>query len=173
VDVSALEINRTLALLYNSAYAVYQDVDGRTLRSAINADTDSVSRWKITRRAAVPTNTTSPSEAEAQRDVFLNDRKNPIPRVSFVFDKLFGATGERWPNYMGRAGDTITLRNLPPSLSTEIDRIRTFLITETDYDVDHDLLTVTPESPMPRLAVDEGYVGVRGGDVVRGGGVAR
>jgi hypothetical protein len=47
----------------------------------------------------------------------------------------------------------MTIRNLPPDAGTLIDRIRTFLIAETRYRPDGDVLEITPESPLPMLDV--------------------
>ncbi len=50
-----------------------------------------------------------------------------------------------------RAGDTVVIRNLPPTLSTEIDRIRIFRITRTEYDPVRNTVTVEPEAPIDSL----------------------
>ena len=47
----------------------------------------------------------------------------------------------------------MTIRNLPPTLSTAIDRIRTFRVSETRYDAMTNTLTVIPESPTPRVEI--------------------
>ena len=66
---------------------------------------------------------------------------------------MYDAAGGRWPLWMARSGDTITIRNLPPTLSLDVDRIRTFRIAETAYSCDTDVLSVTPELPRPSLEV--------------------
>lgn len=153
VDLSALEIERTLEILNNSVYANYQDTSGRALRTAASADTFSVSRYGVTRRASINANTTSSTQAESHRDTFLADRKDPIPRAGIDFRELFDANGIRYPNYMLRSGDTVTIRNIPPTTSSSIDRIRTFLADETEYDEETDTINVTPESRLPTLDV--------------------
>lgn len=151
VDVSALEVERTIETLRNSVYAVYQDATGRALRTAGASDSASISRYGLTRQAAVPANTTSSTQAGVHRDAALEDGADPRPRAGVVFTELYDAAGGCWPLWAARAGDTITIRNLSPVLSTDIDRIQSFRVAETDYDVDADRLDVVPESPLPTL----------------------
>ena len=153
VDVSALEVERTIEALRNSAYAKYQDADNRVLRTAVSADADSVARYGLTRRGFVDVDTTSATQAGTHRDAFLQDRKDPIPRSAITFDAIYDASGARWPLYAPRSGDTLTIRNLPPTLGAGIDRVRTFRLARTEYDADSDVLHVEPESPLPRLEV--------------------
>jgi hypothetical protein len=66
------------------------------------------------------------------------------------FKRIADSNGVQAVKALVHSGDTITVRNLPPTLSGDIDRVRTFVIEETDY-TDDDTLEVTPESPLPRL----------------------
>lgn len=162
VDASAVQIERTLEMLTNSGYAVHQNGRNETQRTAVNADADSVTRFGLTRRSAVNAQTTSATQAAVMRDTALADGANPRPRSAIQFLALYDAAGARWPLWACRSGDTITMRNLPVTLGAEIDRIRTFTVSETRYTVEADRLEVTPESPLPRLEVmvarmGEGY----------------
>jgi hypothetical protein len=151
VDVSELELERTIDMLSNAAYALYQDESNRPLRTAVATDADSIARYGLTRRAKVDASTTSATQAGVHRDAFLDDRADPIPRIGIRFARLFDASGALWPNWMARSGDTVTIRNLPPTLSTAIDRIRTFRVSETRYAVDTNVIELVPESPLPSL----------------------
>lgn len=153
VDAASLRLERSLDQLRNSAYAVYQDSSGTTQRGSVSTDAASVSRYGVTRREAVHAQTTSLTQANVQRDAALQDKKDPKPRAAITFGELYDAAGSRYPLFLARAGDTITMRNLPPTLSVEVDRIRTFRISETEYSADTDTLQVTPESPLPSLEV--------------------
>lgn len=153
VDAAALEVERTIDTLANSVYAIYQDGDGRTRRSSTSADTPSATKYGLTRRRAVSTDATNSTQAGYIRDTALNDGKDPSPRIGITFRELYDAAGGRWPLWYARSGDTITVRNLPPTISTAIDRIRTFRLSETNYSADDDALTVTPETPLPALDV--------------------
>lgn len=153
VDATALEVERTIDTLYNSVYAKYSDANGRTLRTAASTASDSVSRYGLTRTRKVNADTTSATQAGYIRDVGLTDGKDPSPRVGLVFDRLYDATGAQWPLWACMSGDSITIRNLPPSISSAIDRISTFRVSETDYDAMTDTITVTPETPVPALDV--------------------
>ena len=152
VDISDLQLQRTINALRNSVYATYTyTLDNRTLRTSTSADSNSIARYGLTRRAALNISTTNSTQAGAYRDTHLADLKDPKPRISIQFTELYDASGARWPLYSCRAMDTIIIRNLPPTLSTAIDRIRSFRIIETRYDAIADVLTVTPEAYMPTL----------------------
>lgn len=153
VDATELQIERTIQSLSNSVYAVYSDTNGRALRTAASTAGDSVARYGLTRTGAVKVDTTSATQAGYTRDVALTDGKNPSPRVALDFVALYDSTGAQWPLWSCRSGDTITMRNLQPGVSSEIDRIRTFRVSETDYDAMRDVLRVTPELPTPTLDV--------------------
>lgn len=152
VDVTDLGIARTIEDLVNSTYAVYQDSTGRKLRTAANTDSASVTRYSVTRRGNIGADTTSSVQAGVQRDTQLADHKDPLPRATVSFDAVYDAAGSRWPLYLVRSGDTITIRNLPPSISTSIDRVRTFRISHTIYDLSGRTLEIELEVPPPRLA---------------------
>lgn len=151
VDVTSLDVQRSLDTLWNAAYGVYQNANGGLQRTATATDADSIARWGLTRRAAVRAQTTSATLAGVIRDAYLDDRATPPARAGIAFRELYDAAGGRWPLWSARSGDTITIRNLPPTLSTDVDRIRTFRISRTEYDADADVLTVEPEEALPRL----------------------
>jgi hypothetical protein len=151
VDATDLSIVRTLERLANNVYATYQDTNGRTLRTAIVGDSASVARYGLVRRAHVTAETTSATQAEARRGAALQDRKDPLPRATIQFNAVYDAAGAWYPLWLVRSGDTITIRNLPPNLSTSVDRIRTFRITHTAYDVMANVLAVEPELPPTTL----------------------
>lgn len=153
VDVGALDVQRSLTTLANAAYGVYRDATGMTQRTATATDASSIARYGLTRRAAVAASTTSATQAGVHRDAYLDDRSELLPRASISIPALYDAAGGRWPLWAARSGDTITIRNLPPTLSLDVDRIRTFRIAETSYNCDQDVLSVTPESPLPSLEV--------------------
>ena len=146
VDIAAPEIERTLDTLYNSVYAVYQDGGNQRAVTATSADATSVARYGLTRRAGVNLQAIDATLAGKVRDAYLADHKDPPVRAAVEFGRLYDMFGTLWPAYMARSGDQLTLRNLPPTASADIDRIRTFRLKETDYDADADLMTVVPEA---------------------------
>jgi hypothetical protein len=152
VDVSDIDVQRTIDSLYNSMYATYQEAAGRTLRSAVSADSASVARYGLTRRKVFGVQTTSLTQAQVQRDAELADTKDPRPRSGITIRQVTAAAGGDWPLTQVRAGDTMVIRNLPPTLSTAIDRIRTFRITRVELDLETNTLTIEPEHPLPTLA---------------------
>lgn len=153
VDISALELERTINALFNSAYATYQEANGHPVRTGSSTDSNSAARYGLTRKRAIPANTTSSTEATAARDAAVQDGKDPRPRIKIAFDRVYDSSGSAYPLWMVRAWDTIVIRNLPLTLSASLDRIRQFRVIEARYDVDKNVLTVTPEQFVPSLAV--------------------
>lgn len=154
VDVTAApELQRSIESLRNSAYVVYRSDDGRSLRTGNVGDADSQARYGLVRRGMVNVQTTSLTEAQTHRGTFLADRATLAARAEVSFDRLYDEAGALWPLWSIRAGDTVTMRNLPPTLSTDIDRIRTFRVAETEYDAASGTLSIAPEEPLPRLDV--------------------
>lgn len=153
VDVTSLQVDRSLDNVANAVYAVYQRPTGGAQRTAVASDAQSIARWALTRRTALAVQTTDATLAAVQRDAHLADRRGGLPRAEIVFDALYDAGGGRWPLWAARSGDTITIRNLAPTLSAEIDRLRTFRVSRTEYNAVTNVLTVNPEAPLPRLDV--------------------
>lgn len=151
VDADEMDINSTLDLLRNSTYAIYQDANGRTLRTAVSDDDASQSRYGIVRRKPVTVRTTSATQASKHRDALLNDSATIKPRSGLVPDYLMTPAGAIVPKWLARAGQTINIRNLPPTLGAEVDRIRTFIIGECSYDAITDELQPVPEEPPTSL----------------------
>jgi hypothetical protein len=153
VDLSDIDVDRTLDQLHNSVYATYQDANGNALRTATNTDSASVTRYGLTRREALSVRTTNVNVAGVHRDAALQDSKDPPTRSSITLTRVYDATGARWPLWSVRAGDTLVIRNLPPTLSTTIDRIRSFRLTRAEYHTDDDTLAIEPDVPRPSLEV--------------------
>lgn len=150
VDITDIDLERSLEPLYNAVYAVYNSGASTT---ATSTDTFSVLRNRVTRTKALTANTTDATQAGYLRDTALADSKSPAPRASFKFTEVFNVNGIKFPPWMVRAGDTLTARNLSPVLSTDIDNIRTMIVGEKEYDIDNNLLTVSAYIPLPTLDV--------------------
>lgn len=151
VDVGDIQVEKTLDNLYNSVYAKYQTADNKTTRTSSNTDTYSSAKYGITRRLGIDTQTTSATQAGIQRDMMLADKKDPPAKASIKFSAIYDVQGVRYPLWMPRADDEIVIRNLSPETSTNIDRIRRFRISSTQYDADSRTLTVEPEQPRDTL----------------------
>jgi len=151
VDISDLELQKTITNLINSVYATYQREDGATLRSAIASNSASVTRYGVTRRTMVEASTTNVTQATTLRDATLADGATPPPRFGITFDRIYNAAGAVVSPWVPRAGDTITIRNLPPTLSVDVDRLRTFRIARTTCDLIARTLTVEPTTPLPSV----------------------
>lgn len=149
-DLLNPDIERSLSQLINSVYARY---DSGASVTATATDTESVTRYGVTRRQALSSRTSDPTQADRERDAALDDRSAPIPRATIQIQRIVTASDTLAPKYMVRSGDTLVIRNLPPETSALVDRIRTFRIAETRYTADTDTLEVVPESPPPSLDV--------------------
>lgn len=171
-DAISIEIDSSLDALYNSAYAVYADANNRRLRTAMAEKLNSQAIYGLVRRAWAGTQTTSQTTAERARDALLTDRADLRPKAVLMMAGLYDASGARWPLWMARTGDTLTLRNLTPGLGSAVDQIRTFRIGTLLYDVDADLLSPGLEVESADLAALVGRVaGVigQGPPIVPGG----
>lgn len=154
VDVTRIvELQRSLDNVRNSAYGVYRNAAGRMMRTASAGDAVAQSRAGVIRRGYIDVQTTSQGEAQIHRSTWLNDRKNAVIRAQIEFDHLYGAGGGEYPLYVLRAGDTVTMRNLPPTVSPDARRIQTFVIGRTQYDAGRDEISISPQDPTPRIEV--------------------
>lgn len=151
VDASEVEAQQTLTQLINSAYATYKSPSGRTLRTVSAGDADSVTRYGMTRRTAVKADTTNATIAAQMAQNAVIAAATPIPQSEVTFDRVYTASGAVAPLYLVRAGDTFVIRNLPPNDDPAIDKLRSFRLARTSYNVLANVLKVVPESPLPEL----------------------
>lgn len=145
------DLQRSLERIRNSAYSVYRDANGRAQRTSAASNTASQERFGVVRRGVVSVQSTSLTEAETHRDVFLADRADAAARADIQFSHLYDEAGAEYPLYALRSGDVVTIRNLSPSLSATVDRIRSFVVAETNYNAATGEMDVTPEEPIPSL----------------------
>lgn len=153
VDAGRLRVMRSIADLYTEMYAVYADASGRARRTAVRSDPPAIERYGWRRRSSVRATTTSPTFAELVRDTALADARVARPRVSIEIATLLDGSGSPWPLWACRPGDVIEIRDLPLALAAGADRIRSFRVSETEYDLVSDQLRVTPEEAPPALDV--------------------
>lgn len=151
VDAADITVQLSRENLYNDAYAIYQDPSGWPLRTATNPDATSVARNGFTRRQSVSVNGSNALQAAAARDTAISQGATPTPRVQVNFLAVYDSSGARWPLYLIRPGDVITIRNLPPTLGTSVAQIQSFVISRVEYHLDDDTITVEPMDPLPTL----------------------
>lgn len=154
IDVEAITLTTSLADLVNSAYAVYEDTNGDTIRSAVSADTASVTEHGVTRRRSISVKASSAVQAQAEVDALLDDKallgaRATIPNITALYD-LYGTRWPLWEANAGR-GDTITIRNVSPEVASGLEARLTFRLSRTTYDAKADTLTVELEAPRPGL----------------------
>lgn len=150
VDASDIQATRSLKDMYNNVYALYQDANGDTVRGSSTSDSASQGRYGLIRQASISADTTSSTQANAQRNAYLNDHKDPLPGAQITFSAVYDAYGGRWPLWRVRSGDQIVIRNLPPG-NAALDRVRHFRISTTTYNIASGTLSVEPEAPPATL----------------------
>lgn len=150
IDAKSIELEPDLGGVYNSTYATYRDENGFTLRTETADNDNSIERYGITRRDVISARTTSATQAEAERDAHLTDLSNYAIRAIITFDRLTDESGGIHDVTELRAWDTLTVRNLPPTLGSVVDEIRTFKLGGTTFNEDGSI-SVEPETPIPTL----------------------
>lgn len=151
VDVDDLRLDRSLDGLANSAYTTYESASGIPTRTATASNAASVNRYGITRRTAVPLQTTNSAYATAVRDATVAAGALVQPRATVTVRDVYTPSGARGQLADVQGGDILVLRNLPPTASSAIDSIRTFRITRAEYDFFSRTLAIEPEAPSASL----------------------
>jgi hypothetical protein len=150
-DVDSLNVSQDLDTMNNSVYGIYRGTRGRIARTAHDVDTASQTKNGIVRHAAVDSGGTDLSLTNTMVDARLADNKDMSSRGTITIPRVFNSSGGLLPLYHVRAGDTMNIRNIPPSLGSGVDKLRTFRISRTQYDAETDTLMVTPEFDAPSL----------------------
>lgn len=151
-------LERTLEAVRNSAYGVFADERGRLKRTAVSATATAVTKYGMTRRAAVFVDTSDETKAEAFRDDFLTINADPDPRASVFFDRVYTNQTSPVPLFFVRAGDYLKARNVQDSPRIYVSR--------AEYMVDSNQLLVEPEIRPPTIA--EGLaIGRKGEELAR------
>lgn len=151
LNAKSLNMQRSLAGMFNSAYGVYKDANNNTLRTASNADAQAAQVAGITRRQAVGIDTASLSKAQAYRDIALGDTKTIRPRATIETDVIFTQSNAPAPLWRVKAGDYLTLNNVGVVGSPSALRSRRFRIGRTEYDCMAGVLKIEPAEPAPAL----------------------
>jgi hypothetical protein len=158
MDAADLEVTQRLDGLINSTYATYKDASGRVLRTAAQTNAASISRYGLTRQSAQDVDTTSSATATTVAATAVAATATPGPTAAVEVRRISTLTGAPARGEWVRAGDTVTIRNLPPTTNTAIDRIRTFRVAQTKYDLDSDTIEIIPEAPGPDLEFQLAFV---------------
>lgn len=159
VDVAELTLEGSLEPVANRTYATYTEVGGRTRRTAVADDVDSQMATGVVRMAMVQAETTSEAEAARWRDALLTDQANYALRAEVIFNHVYTIGGVLFPLAAVRAGDVITMRNLPATLETGLV-VRSFRVAVSEFDAIANRLRVEPDSPTPTLVT---LIAKRGG----------
>jgi hypothetical protein len=170
INAADISIDSTLDTLFNSSYATYRDERGRTRRTATSDDDPSIDKYGLTRRFAARTSlslaVTDTTLAQNIRDTMIERGKEITPRARLqVYGRIFDSSGSAYPAYHCRSGDTVSIRNLPISGGSTVDKIRKFTVNRTSFDVASRTMTITPELDFSDLGlmVAKGTKGSEGG----------
>lgn len=151
-DIVDVTLQGSLDGLANEVYAVYKDVSGRVLRTAVASNAESITSHNgITKRAIISSDTVNPTRAERDRDLALSENAQPLPRLEVVTSGLYTAEGAIVPLWQAQPGDLVVIRNLPPIYSPIVDKIRKFYVSSIQYDMDADQIAISPSLELPTL----------------------
>lgn len=154
LDIADLEIERPLDRVRNRAYGVYQDASGRTLRTADADNTVSQVRYGVVRTTPVSASSSNATQVGTQRDTALADTASPAPRASLTVRRVLDSLGRPTLPHLPRPGDLAILPSLPPTLTTEVDQIRSFVIGRVAVSLSRGQspkVTIEPNEPTPSL----------------------
>ncbi len=151
-NVETLGLRVTVGELWNSVYAVYTTAGVRS-RTAIVTDTNSISKYGVTRtKAIINLGEVSAAAAQAQRNWVLEENKDLQQHTDrFVIgESVKDNYGVETSSAHIRAGEVIRIQDLVPA-SADLDTVtrdalRTFYIKETQYDVDAKRMTIIPDT---------------------------
>lgn len=143
----------SLADLYNAAYVKYKDTSDVPIRSPVDTDIPSINRYGLERIAFVNQDTTNATLALFARLAEIVDNKDLHAKIEIKIDKVYNAAGARAPLHSIRNGDVCKILNLPAIVinNVTLDRMRTFIVFETSFDLEANRLTVTPDQPLNYL----------------------
>lgn len=140
-DLARFRLKHRGGDMWNSVYAVYED--GGLQRTADANDDPSQAKYNLTRQYVIPDlKTVVAAAAQNARDGWLDDHKDIWPKLEEISlsDTVYDTNGVPFPSSWVRAGDVIRIRDLVPVTSdldaVERDALRTFYITETNYNAD-------------------------------------
>lgn len=151
IEVSELDLERSISDLYNRVYATYTQINDRILRTPVAEDLESINATGLKRGLHVSSDgDTSETLAARLRDAALAESSQPRPRMQVQPIRVTRA-GTQVRNYDVRAGDRCTIPNLPIIGSATFERLRSFRVSETSYDGMTDTLTIVPELPTAQL----------------------
>ena len=150
--INRLNIKASTKNLWNKAYAEFL-VAGNRDRTGEVTDAASVTRYGITRvKPIVSLGEVAQAAAEAQSDWFLEEHKDIWPRTNkfTIGNYITDANGVVYPSSHIRAGEVLSVIDLIPQSSdldaTVRDALRTFYITQTDYDYERGTMTIIPDT---------------------------
>lgn len=149
-DTAEVELQWSVEHLANSATGRYTDANGDEFVPTVT-DQRSVARYGLVRQRALASNTKNGTIALMEAQAAVADGRTIVPRARFVTRTILTPAGGVASPLDMRPGDTIVLPWLPPSLSPDVDRLRTFVVAACETDTATGTIAITPESSLPTL----------------------
>lgn len=143
IDISEIQLNRTLDKYYNQVNSRYNNTMGRNM--IIRLATIGFHN----RQTVLTLNTSDINIVTTAGNTLLSDyaRKPPQSEISAMYVRDSNGSYQEAINI--RSGDTIIIQNIPPVLFDAIDN--TFIVDETIADIQSGIVRIIPEKPIAQL----------------------
>lgn len=151
VQAADVTLCRPVDRLANNVSVLYRNAAGIDQLTSAATDTVSIAQNGYTQRLVLNAQTTIQREAELIRDTALADGKARSVEAQVSIARLYDAGGTRYPVDMIAPGDTISIANLSPVLSSP--ELRTFTVGDVGYNPLIDRVDVALDMPLPRLDI--------------------
>ena len=147
-----LTLRRSVRDMWNRCATLYSSYDGMRVITDYVEDSDSISKWGITRERAVSMGEGGTETSASARDAYLKDHADPQQAATaMVIQRVQDKNRKTQDLWHVRAGDVLRVDDLIPEEAIierpELDALRTFYIIETEFNLDNYNLTITPDSP--------------------------
>jgi hypothetical protein len=131
-DIASIEMNASLATMYNQTYATYDTAGPLKGRTAVSDDAGSQAKYNLVRTKHIGVRGES-ANAAAVQDALLAESAASVPRARITCQNLSTENGADVPVQALRAGDKLTLRNLSAYGLSDLADFETFIVSKTRY----------------------------------------
>ena len=150
VQASDIRLPYSLDAVTNSAYTVFGDGAGETLRTEASDSQYLIDAFGVTRRRSVSDRTTSAATATEIRDNFLRDREADAVLADIVAGRIISPGGRMAKLWEIEPGDSIRVVNAP-AYSQFVTAAFEFSIARASYNLAQNRLSVEPDEPTRTL----------------------
>lgn len=143
IDISVIQLNRTLDKFYNQVNSRYTDTMKRSTMVTVEV------AGFHNRQTVLTLNTNDPNIAATAGNTLLSDYARKPPQSEISATHIRNDQGSYVEAINIRSGDTIIIQNIPPMLFDAIDN--TFIVDETIADLQSGIVRIIPEKPIAEL----------------------